>query len=165
MEDKNAKGRPSIYTQELADQICEMLALGYSIRTVCKEDSMPSVQTFFRWIREKEDFREQYARAKQEAADAMAEDLLDIADDGSNDWMEINKGGYITTAVDYEALNRSKLRVDTRKWLMAKMKPKKYGEKLDLTSGNEKIVTAPLIVSTIKSRNENISDDIKQEEE
>lgn len=137
-------GRPSSYTQEIADKICEQLAIGYSIRTVCKGEDMPSVETFFRWLRSNESFREQYAHAKQEAADAMAEDLLDIADDGSNDWMEIHKKDYEGWQVNGEALQRSRLRVDTRKFLMAKMKPKKYGEKLDITSDGKALPT-PII--------------------
>lgn len=138
----NPVGRPTVYTQELADQICEQLALGYSIRTVCRPEGMPSIQTFFRWIRTKPEFSEQYARAKQESADAMAEDILDIADDGTNDWMEReNKDGSTYEVVNHEVLARSRLRVDTRKFLMAKMKPKRYGEKLDITSDGKALPT------------------------
>jgi hypothetical protein len=133
-------GRPSLFTQELADKICEELAMGYSLRTVCKADEMPSVATVFNWFRTHEDFLEQYTRAKQEAADAMAEDILDIADDASNDWM-IRHGKDEDEAyqLNGEHLQRSRLRIDTRKFLMAKMKPKRYGEKLDLTTGGDKL--------------------------
>jgi hypothetical protein len=149
----NDIGRPSDYTPELADLICEQLAMGYSVRTVCKGEGMPAPSTIFRWLREHKEFQEQYARAKQESADAMADELLDIVDDGSNDWMVINKGGYTATVVDQEAVQRSKLRAETRKWLMSKMKPKKYGDKLDLTSGGKKIEQAPIVVSDIRPRN------------
>lgn len=133
-------GRPTEYTQQLADRICEELSLGFSIRTVCKPDEMPAISTFFRWMRENEEFQKQYARAKQEAADAMAEDILDIADDGTNDWMEAQrKDGSTYYKPDYETIQRSKLRVETRKFLMAKMKPKRYGEKIDVTSDGEKL--------------------------
>ena len=134
-------GRPTSYTQELADKICEQLAVGYSMRTVSKEPNMPSVETIFRWIRTYPEFNDQYARAKREAADAMSEDLLDIADDGTNDWMEDNydKGKTPGYALNGENIQRSKLRVDTRKWLMAKMKPRIYGEKLDMTTDGEKL--------------------------
>ncbi len=132
-------GRPSKYSLELADSICARLAEGESMRTVCKREEMPSLETVFRWIREKSDFREQYARAKEESADALSDEILDIADDGSNDWMEIHKGGYTATVVDQEAVQRSKLRVETRKWLASKMKPKKYGDKVDLTSDGKAI--------------------------
>lgn len=133
-------GRPSIFTRELADRICEELALGNSLRTVCKGEEMPSLATVFKWFRTQEGFVEQYARAKEESADAMAEDILDIADDGTNDWMEIEtKNGGVQTVLNHEHVQRSKLRVDSRKWLMAKMKPKKYGDKIDMTTNGKEL--------------------------
>lgn len=140
----HAGGRPTDYTQELADKICEELAEGVSLRTVCVAEAMPAARTVFRWLRTNEQFCQQYARAKQESADAMAEDILDIADDGTNDWMEINRAGHTTEVPNNEVLQRSRLRVDTRKWLMSKMKPKKYADKLDITTGGEKLPT-PLL--------------------
>jgi hypothetical protein len=139
-----AGGRPSIYTQELADTICERLALGESMRTVCASEDMPSLSTVFKWLREDEKFSQQYARAKQESADYMAEELLEIADDGTNDYMEKERpDGSTYTALDQEHIQRSRLRIDTRKFLMAKMKPKRYGDQLDVTSGGDKIVFMP----------------------
>lgn len=132
-------GRPSVFTQDLADKICEELAQGKSMRTVCKEENMPDMSTVFRWLRTNKEFQEQYARAKQESADAMAEEVLDISDDGRNDWMEKEYGDNIMWVTNGEALQRSRLRVDTRKWLMSKMKPKKYGEKMDVTSDGKAI--------------------------
>lgn len=136
-------GRPSEYTQELADKICEQLAVGYSLRTVSKDAELPSVETIFKWLRTNPEFLEQYARAKQEAADAMAEDILDISDDATNDWMEDNydKGKTPGYALNGENIQRSKLRVDTRKFLMAKMKPKIYGDKIDMTTNGKDLPT------------------------
>lgn len=128
-------GRPTIYSKEIADKICESLALGQSMRTVCADEKLPCMATVFKWLREKPDFLEQYTRAKEESADAMSEDVLDIADDGTNDFMETKKG----LKVNKEAVMRSRLRVETRKWLMAKMKPKKYGDKIDMTTGGKEI--------------------------
>lgn len=139
-------GRPTKYSQKLADKICEQLSLGYSIRTVCNPEAMPAISTFYEWLRTYEEFSKQYTRAKQESADAMAEDILDIADDGSNDWMEAKrKDGSTYTALNYENIQRSRLRVDTRKFLMAKMKPKVYGEKLDIVSDGEKIEAGQIV--------------------
>lgn len=133
-------GRPTDYTQELADEICAYLAEGMSLRTTCLQDGMPDKSTVFRWLRLYSEFRDQYARAKEEATDAMAEEVVDIADDGRNDWIERQtRTGEIYHIVDNEAVQRSKLRVETRKWLMSKMKPKKYGDKLDLTSDGKRI--------------------------
>ena len=144
-------GRPTSYTQELADKICEQLAIGDSLRTACKGDDMPSVATVFNWFRKYPDFLEQYARAKQESADAMAEEILDISDNGSNDWMEVNYGETEAWKTNGEALQRSRLRVDTRKWLMAKMKPKKYGEKLDMTSDGKAIQGNGIVFTNFKT--------------
>jgi hypothetical protein len=107
---------------------------------------MPDKSQVFKWLRTKEEFRDQYARAKQESADAMAEDILDIADDGTNDWIEAErKDGSTYMIVDHEHIQRSRLRVDTRKFLMAKMKPKVYGDKLDVTSDGEKIEAGQIV--------------------
>lgn len=148
-------GRPSKYSKILADKICHELALGKSMRTVCKEDDMPSMQTVFTWLRIKKDFLEQYARAKQESADAMAEEILDISDDGTNDWMTIQRGGIDVEVPNNEVLQRSRLRVDTRKWLMSKMKPKKYGDKLDLTSDGKVLPTPIYGGQSIKNKEHN----------
>lgn len=135
-----AGGRPTDYTQDKADAICEQLAMGDSLRTVCKSDDMPTVKTVFNWLRKYPEFLQQYTRAKEESADAMADDILDIADDGTNDWTtRKNKDGSEYDVVDNDVIQRSRLRVETRKWLMAKMKPKKYGDKLDMTSDGEKL--------------------------
>jgi hypothetical protein len=128
---KHAGGRPSEYTQEIADELCSYLSAGESLRTACSRESMPCTTTFFRWLRKYPEFEKQYARAKEESTDAMAEEVLDIADDGTNDWMERSErrgGGY---EVNGEHIQRSRVRIDTRKWLMAKMKPKKYGDKIE----------------------------------
>ncbi len=138
-EPKRKVGRPTKYSVDIATKLCEQLALGLSIRSVCAIEGMPAIQTVFNWLRKHKDFLEQYARAKEESTDAMAEEILDIADDGSNDYMTITKGNAEYEVVNHEAINRSRLRVDTRKWLMAKMKPKKYGDRLDVTSGGEKV--------------------------
>ncbi len=158
---RQTEGRPTDYTQELADQICEQLALGISMRTVSRDESLPAMSTMFKWLREHKEFSEQYEKAKQESTDAMAEDILDIADNGTNDWMEReNKDGSTYEVVNNDVIQRSRLRVDTRKWLMAKMKPKKYGDKLDVTSGGEKIVPIPILGGIT---NKNTNDDINEE--
>jgi hypothetical protein len=136
-------GRPTRYTKKLGDEICAQIAEGKSLRTVCASEKMPDKATVFRWLRlpSMKDFCDQYARACEARADAFAEDLLDIADDASNDYMEVmdKDGEVIGYKVNGEAVLRSKLRSDNRKWLMARMQPKKYGEKVDVTSDNKPI--------------------------
>ncbi len=102
-------GRPSKFTSELADRICEQLADGMSMRKVCEAEDMPEKRTIFRWLRTNEEFCHQYEKAKEESADSMTDEMLDIVD-GSGD------------------TQRDRLRVDTRKWVASKLKPKKYGD-------------------------------------
>ncbi|MDQ9195166.1 DNA packaging protein [Cronobacter sakazakii] len=130
-EDKKI-GRPSDYTEELAEIICLRLAEGESLRSVCRDEGMPSKQAVLRWLARNESFRAQYVRAKEEGAEAIAEELFDIADDGSNDWMEkLDKDGEaIGYQLNGEHVQRSKLRIDTRKWYLSKILPKKYGDRI-----------------------------------
>lgn len=145
------KGRPTKYTQKLADEICDQIAEGKSLRTICVDESMPDKSQIFRWLRKNEDFRDQYARAKEEAVEAMIEDMIDIADDGTNDYMTITKGNHSYNVEDREVTNRSRLRVDTRKWIVSKLKPKKYGDKLDLTSGGKAIKGNTIVFEDFKN--------------
>jgi hypothetical protein len=126
-------GRPSIYSDELATKICRLVAEGFSLRQIGDLPQMPHKRTVKRWLAENPTFQERYAQAKEEMAEHFAEEMLEIADDGSNDWIEREvESGKIIKVVDHEHIARSRLRVDTRKWLMSKLLPKKYGEKLDV---------------------------------
>lgn len=127
-------GRPSKYSEELADLICERIANGESLKAICDADDMPSTVSVFKWLNANDDFLNKYARAREAQADALFDDILSIADDGRNDWMELkdaedeNRGW----RENGEAIRRSQLRIDARKWMAGKLKPKKYGEKLEL---------------------------------
>lgn len=120
------------YSEEIAAAICDRIAGGQSVREICRDDAMPDMRTVFRWLSDRETFRQQYARAKEAQVEALAEEILDIADDGSNDWM-LRKHGEddAVEVVNGEHIQRSKLRIDARKWLLSKLAPKKYGDKLD----------------------------------
>ena len=131
----NKIGRPSDYTQDLADIVCERLALGESMRSISRDTKMPAMTTLFRWLREKEEFQQQYAIAKQESAEAHSEDCLDISDniDGNPvivDGVPLVVNGEIVRVIDNTSIQHARLKVDTRKWLMSKMKPKKYGDRI-----------------------------------
>jgi lambda repressor-like predicted transcriptional regulator len=97
-------------------------AKGESLRKICRVDGMPAASTVFLWLAEDEAFSEQYARAREVQADAMFDEILEIADQFDN----------VQDKLDVEHINRAKLRIDTRKWAVSKMAPKKYGEKVDL---------------------------------
>ena len=108
-------GRPSDYTPELAADICQRLAAGSSLRAICALDSMPCASSVFLWLTKHKDFSDNYAKAVDERAAGMFDDMLDIADEVEPEASHVAK---------------ARLRVDTRKWALARMNPKKYGEKV-----------------------------------
>lgn len=112
------------FTQEIADIICERLADGESLRSICRDPEMPGTTAVCKWLIRIPAFAEQYARARELQADALFDENLDIADDGRNDWM-LRQG---TLVPNNEAVQRSRLRIDTRKWMAGKLRPKKYGD-------------------------------------
>ena len=116
-------GRPSSYTQAMADEICGRIADGESLRSMCLEDRMPSKTTVFKWLIDNASFSDQYARARETQADTLFDDILHIADAAR-------------LKTDSDALNHAKVRIDARKWMAGKLRPKKYGEKLSLTDGD-----------------------------
>lgn len=127
----NRVGRPSLFGAEVASTICSRIADGESLREICRDDAMPDKATVLRWLGAHEEFRDQYARAREAQADYFADEILEIADDGSNDWMLRKVGEEEIEVANHEHISRSKLRVDARKWLMSKMAPKKYGDRTE----------------------------------
>jgi len=125
-------GRPSSFTQELADTICERIADGESLRTICINEDMPNKATVFRWLAAKPEFSDQYARAREIQADTIFDEMIDIADDASNDWMERRNGDgeNIGWQMNGDHVRRSQLRIDARKWIAGKLRPKVYGDKI-----------------------------------
>lgn len=115
-------GRPSDYTQEIADEICTRLANGESLRAICgsdRDDFMPHIGTVLRWVVAHDAFREQYAKAREVQAETMADEIVSIAD---------GKDLGVEEKVALSA--RDRLRVDSRKWVASKLLPKKYGDKV-----------------------------------
>lgn len=152
MSDEKKIGRPSIFTQEIADIICDRISTSNaSLRTICSEEGMPGVTTVLRWVRENESFRQQYARAKEQQADFLAEEMMEIADDSSKDILKDSEGNEYENK---EFVNRSRLRVDTRKWIASKLKPKKYGDSLKL---DQTVTNVPVIID-MKNDDPNLPD-------
>lgn len=107
------RGRPSSFTQDAADIICSALAEGHSLRAICLSPDAPDKATVFRWLREHDDFRDQYARAREAQADAMVDEMVSIADE----------------ATETEAgVKKANLRIEARKWHAGKLRPKVYGD-------------------------------------
>jgi len=149
------KGRPSGFNWKLADDICAQLAIGKSLRNICQPESMPAVSSVYKWLRENDDFSNQYARAREDQADYLADEIIEIADDGRNDFMEDDEGNMV---VDHEHIQRSRLRVDARKFLASKLKPKKYGDSTMLKHSGQ-IDGRPLVIIKDFTGSESDSED------
>lgn len=132
-------GRKSKYTTALAERICEMIATtSLATKEICKLNNV-SYAAVRSWIaKEKHPFQDLYARAKDKQYELLAEEIITISDDGSNDFMTLVIGeGIEIQKENKELVNRSRLRVESRKWLLAKLKPKIYGDKIDLNHGGQ----------------------------
>jgi hypothetical protein len=119
------------FNQSVFDDICERLAEGQTLREICRRPGMPSHPTVLRWVTDNhEGCAQQYARARDLGYEIMADEILEIADDGTNDWMERQqRNGSIETVTNKDHLERSRQRIDARRWLLSKALPKKYGDK------------------------------------
>lgn len=128
--------RPSKYSQQLADAICDLLVDGKSLRTICSTAKMPSRSTVIRWLAENEGFRNHYARARELQADTLAEEILDIADKAVlGERLKKDGKGKVLERQTGDMVERSKLMIDARKWYAGKLQPKKYGERVALDHG------------------------------
>jgi hypothetical protein len=142
--------RPSDYSPKVAERVCVAIAEGYSLRQIAAREGWPDRSTILRWLNKHAEFRDQYARAREMQAEHFADEInararemqaehfadeiLEIADDGSNDWIERKRqDGSIEIVLDHEHVQRSRLRVDARKWLLSKLMPKQYGDKVEVT--------------------------------
>lgn len=130
--------RPSDYTPELAAKICEGIAQGKSLRTVAREEWAPALSSVFLWLRDHKEFSDQYARACEERTEAHNEILLDLGDEALKEahGADPKAANAVVSAV--------KLKADNLKWVMSKQKPKKYGDKVDVTSDGKQLPT-PLL--------------------
>lgn len=125
-------------TEEQFNAVCDLMEeSSIGLTHLCKQVGI-SKRSFYEYKKSSEAAENRYARSKNMQLDFIAEETLDIADDGTNDFMTIVKGDKEYEIENKEFTNRSRLRVDTRKWLLSKLNPKKYGDKLDLTSDGEK---------------------------
>lgn len=126
------KGRPVKYTKKVFDVLCKRISNGESLNKITKDKDMPDKETFYRWIRLHEDLSTQYTLAKQDRADTYADEIVDIADNKGQD-KYIDEDG--NEKFDNEHINRTRLRIDARKWIASKLHPRNYGEwqKIDIS--------------------------------
>lgn len=146
---KDVGGRPPgspLYTPEIRTKICNLLAGGKTLRAVCRMDGMPDRQTIYNWLYEnigevkneqgeviEAGFFDHYTRAREVGLDEVADETIEIADDGTNDYVElVNSKGTKKIILDKEAVLRSKLRVETRLSYLANMAPRKYGKNVKI---------------------------------
>lgn len=129
--------------KEVIGILLDEVAQGNPLNKVCEKSGYVFSSVYFA-ITENEEFSKMYARAKEIRAHVLAEEILSIADDSSGDYTVNDKGEEVA---DHENIQRSRLRVDTRKWIASKMLPKTYGEKVDVTTDGEKI-NVPVITWT-----------------
>lgn len=109
---KPKMGRPTIYSEELVTEFLYRIAKGRSVASVCGDDDMPHRATIYEWLAQNGDFSDRYARASEQRADHYFDEMLDIADKALP-----------------EEVQKAKLQIDTRKWVLARMNPKKYSDK------------------------------------
>ena len=140
------------FDQVAADSVCAMLEDGKSLRAACKElDIAPS--TVLHWSKENKDFLEQYTRAREVGYKLLADEIIDIADEKE---VQIRYDGEDTTLdLSPTAIARNRLRVDTRKWMLSKMLPKIYGDKLELSGDPDKPLTTVTRIELVPMRGNN----------
>ena len=125
-------GRPTKYTEELCSTICTRITNGESLRNICREAGMPTLDTIYRWIGRYPSFSEQYTRAREEQADTLADEIQALSDEAPP--MVLGKYGEV---IDTGWLQWQKQRIDARKWVASKLKPKKYGDRVSLAGDAE----------------------------
>ena len=111
-----------------AAAVCELLASGLSLRAACRKLDGPDPSTMLRWLEESDVLAQQYAQARARGYQLLADEIIEISDDSSGDVIYSDSG----PKLDAEFVARSRLKVESRKWMLSKMLPKLYGDKLDL---------------------------------
>ncbi len=131
-------GAVSIFTVALFTTICDRISHGESLRSVCRDPAMPSKSTVLRWLREKPELRDRYVQARDDLMEYWASDILEIADDGTLDLVPgLNKYGDEVMVPNHANVQRDRLRIDSRKWLLSRLKPQVYGDHLAVDVSGE----------------------------
>lgn len=130
-----ASGRPTIYTDELAAEFCKRIASGKSARDVCSSSDMPNRSTIYEWCLSNTSFSAQYDLAKEERAEKIFEETLEIVDG---------------VAEEAACVAKARLQMDARKWFLSKMLPKKYGDKPETGIEEQQDVTPVTVNINVK---------------
>lgn len=145
--------RPTDFTPAAAEEICERIAAGESVRAITADDHMPAERTVYRWLAARAEFCQQYARAREAQADALVDQIIAIADAPLIGTITTEKEIVVDGSLEpvsetrtADAVDRARLMVDARKWAAAKLAPKKYGNKLELSGDADN----PVVVERIE---------------
>ena len=131
-------GRPSLYTTEITDAICDRLAAGESLNTICRDARMPSRKVVHEWVADdRNGFRDKYARAREAQIEQYADEIVDLAD-------------AVAGATESAVVQAAKLRIDTRKWVASKLLPTKYGDRVDLKYGGDVTTISRIEIVAVK---------------
>jgi hypothetical protein len=137
-------GVHTVHSDEIVDTICERLAQGESLASICRDAGMPGRSTFMNWLLQNkhEGLQDKYARAREAQADFYAEQIIEISDEESL-MSKHSEEGEVEVVFDSTAVARNRLRVDARKWYASKVAPKKYGDKQQVEfTGKVDVVSA-----------------------
>jgi len=136
---RDKPGRPNAYTPENVDAVLMHIATGNSVNSLIREENehLVSPATVYRWIWQHDEFREKYISAQTIRSFAVSEELFDIADDGSNDWMEKldKEGEQVGWQINGENVQRSRLRAQVRQWHLERINGKIFGDKKQIDHG------------------------------
>src|SRR6266700_4174115 len=131
MAGKGKPGPATTCTPQRVERICDLTAQGYTLRQVAAEEGVDK-STIVNWLRRNPTLRWQYDQAFALWCEVTASEMADIASEGTNDWMDRElSSGRIERVVDHENVQRSRLRIDTIKWLMARRNPKRWGDRVE----------------------------------
>lgn len=127
--------------KELKEKICDIISTtSLGLHRLCRGNkNLPAVSTIMLWLKEDAEFSEQYAYARELQADLLCDEIMAIADESMNDITTFDMDGITVERENHEVINRSKIRIDARKWKAGKLAPKKYGEKIDVTTEGKSI--------------------------
>ena len=144
-------GRPTIFTKQMALHICTRIAEGESLREIVKTEGVPDRTTVYDWLLRNEEFAHQYTRAREEQADTLADEIIAIADEQPEIIAVVDKktGALIEHKLDGAFLQWQKNRIDARKWTAMKLKPKKYGDKLQVAGSKDEPLEHKIEVTTL----------------
>jgi hypothetical protein len=139
--------------EDIFNYVCMEIEKGRALRNVLKYENMPSTSTFYQWLDNNSDKAKQYARATEVRADVIFDDILSIADENDNDTY-VNDNGI--EVVNNDVIQRSRLRIDARKWVLSKLNPKKFGDKIQTEHSGEVTTNVISLGNGIKPNETNI---------